>query len=215
MIKKLAVMLFLFVSAAIAQQPAEWRPSVAEDNKAATWEDTSTFMVNALTAHGRSYTRLPFYNKIQKGYSAPSRCTLGELNFIYEDGVNKAMSVTLDFGKVDPLSIKVAPFTVQIDYGTLQVWSVSLAGTNDGAIAFGKGVARGHAGFEDLFPQNTIKPILFKLDCESSEKHCAPVNKTYPVVTENFEDIETAKRFARAAMHAALLCGGAKAVSPF
>jgi len=31
----------------------------------------------------------------------------------------------------------------------------------------------------------------------------------------SFGDQETAKRFARAALHASLLCGGTKAVSPF
>ncbi len=33
---------------ALAQQSPEWRPSLAEDNKAATWEETSSFLTSVL-----------------------------------------------------------------------------------------------------------------------------------------------------------------------
>jgi hypothetical protein len=47
MLMKLAATLsfaFIIVSPLSAQQPADWRASVADDNKAATWEGTSAFM---------------------------------------------------------------------------------------------------------------------------------------------------------------------------
>src|SRR5664279_4252865 len=35
---------------ALAQQPAEWRPNIVDDNKAATWVDTFAFLTNTVSA---------------------------------------------------------------------------------------------------------------------------------------------------------------------
>jgi hypothetical protein len=40
--------ILLCCSIALAQQPAEWRPNIAEDNKAATWEATKSFIDHTL-----------------------------------------------------------------------------------------------------------------------------------------------------------------------
>lgn len=53
-------------SALLAQQSAEWQPSVADDNKTATWEDTSGFIVNTLN----------HFSSVSLDTSAPSRCHL-------------------------------------------------------------------------------------------------------------------------------------------
>ena len=57
--KRLVFLCFLLCGAinALAQQAAEWRPSIADDNKAATWEATADFMVNALMANGSAATK--------------------------------------------------------------------------------------------------------------------------------------------------------------
>jgi hypothetical protein len=34
----------VFGPSALCQQPSQWRPNIAEDNRAATWEDTSKFL---------------------------------------------------------------------------------------------------------------------------------------------------------------------------
>ena len=47
LVKVSALLCFALVggSASLAQQPTEWRPSIAEDNKAATLDDTLKFVV--------------------------------------------------------------------------------------------------------------------------------------------------------------------------
>jgi PDZ domain len=39
---------------AIGQQPTEWRPSIAEDNKNASWDDTALFLSNTLTKYSQA-----------------------------------------------------------------------------------------------------------------------------------------------------------------
>jgi hypothetical protein len=51
--------------------------------------------------------------------------------------------------------------------------------------------------------------------CEAGGKHCVPLDRTLTSVKLFLADQDMARRFARAMMHAALLCGGTKAVSPF
>jgi TolA-binding protein len=44
-------------SRALAQQPTDWRPSIAEDNKAATWENTTSFVTGMLNDGSSSTVR--------------------------------------------------------------------------------------------------------------------------------------------------------------
>ena len=84
---------------ALAQQPAEWRPNIAEDNKAATWEDTSNFLVNSLASYsGATITA-----------NAPSRCHLAVDSKIAVDPLGVAMSV-FDEHSLQIASVKPGSF---------------------------------------------------------------------------------------------------------
>jgi hypothetical protein len=74
---KLAAMIcyvLISASAALAQQPADWRPSVAEDNKAATWEQPSQFLIGALNTSGVSDTTMYFDLLTDMKANSTSRC---------------------------------------------------------------------------------------------------------------------------------------------
>jgi len=97
------------LNTALAQQPAEWRPNVAEDNKSATWENTVTFMKGILeTSHN---TTIPGQSELfLKTFDSAKHCqigmTAGERNGGDPLIVDK---MEIDFGRIDPLSIDVVP----------------------------------------------------------------------------------------------------------
>lgn len=55
--KRLAVLGLLLMTgmAALAQQPAEWRPNLADDNKAATYDDTVRFILSTINDGGANH----------------------------------------------------------------------------------------------------------------------------------------------------------------
>lgn len=140
----------------------DWRPSVAEDNKAATLLDTLSFMVNTLQYKGMGDGIPPKANECLLSLGA----------------TDNSGQETIDLKHVDPLSIGVRGSTV------------SLSGSNNGP---------------------------YGARCQLSATTCTSENAPRLVTATylSFDTNETAKRVARAFMHAALLCGGSKAVSPF
>ena len=141
---------------------APWRPRIAEDNKAATLEDTTAFISNTLQYKGRG-TGVP---------ATARQCALS-----LEHTASSAQE-TIDLKDLDPLSISVTGRTV------------SISGSNNG-------------------PYGSV--------CPKSGVSCTEANADKLVADTHLwlDSPETAKRLARALMHAALLCGGPRAVSPF
>ena len=200
-----------------ATKVAEWRPfNIAEDNKAATWEDTSAFLVNIYSGHGYSYNKYWNGNILTVSYEdrfeAPKRCLLSEREFLFVSTKSTSISAVsnIDLTKIDPLSISVR------EVPNLGYWSVSMHGANEGPLGTTTEMAiRDHVAVNDVM-LGAVKSKLLPTTCSADEKHC---HAGEPAVSredeEHFRDQESAKRFARALMHAALLCGGTKAVSPF
>jgi hypothetical protein len=196
------------VQIGLAQSPTEWRPSVAEDNKAATWEDTANFMMSSLSAKsivGR-------FNAI----SLPEQC---RIKLTSEESSEGSTIITeYNFAKVDPLTVMVLS----------EKGSVKVLFSGRAYAAFGTRVRvdRGPLGGStpksgtDLIPLvpmpsygDTTRPTG---PCNPQEKNCSAleVSIANPEIIV-FDDNDSARRFARALLHASLLCGGTKAVSPF
>ena len=167
-------------------QVREWRPQLSEDNKSASWDDTSAFLVSVL----RSKSKTPMQAESSR------RCVIEET---VQHG-SKTKIYHYDLGGIDALTISV---TTPSD-GSLSI--VSFAGT--AYRAYGK------LTIVDRDPQQGVSTAIGP--CSSSENRCKEtVSELVEPDFSEFVDEESAKRFARALMHAALLCGGTKSVSPF
>jgi hypothetical protein len=214
-----------------AQQQPEWRPSVAEDNKSASLTDTLAFMKGILTTAENA--TVPHGGELFLTSFEADKCSVHIVR-----GVRDAFdplfvdSVRLDLSAIDPLSVVVKPGK---DNGHIPFF-VYLSGTNNSKFAFGE-----RARYQpDSDKMDTSKGGVYRSkpyqELSAASAPCMEgKNKTYhgvPYVATKlgactmqpiddftysfpFADMETAKRVARAAMHAALLCGGTKSVSPF
>jgi hypothetical protein len=221
--KKLAALcLVLIVGPVIfSQQLAEWHPSLTEDNKAATWEDTSTFMLNSLINKGANTAGIIGTDNNAhlfdtRAFEVPTKCLMTEqrVEYVSSGGKHGNFALTrvwtLDLSKVDPLTISVVGDT----FWNRQMWNVMMTGTMQGNLASWKGIRRDHA-YDRTRHGDALDPRVFETSCRPEEKYCTLETGEATSDMKRFEDEETAKRFARALMHAALLCGGTKTVSPF
>jgi len=222
----LVYLVLMTTSAALAQQhPAEWRPSIAEDNKAATLDDTLKFVLG--TANDPGVNRASYRTK-NDGYGgptinetvgalSPAKCTIEwtELYIFdrYWANISRSKYVA-DLSKVDPLSVAVGPYT---DDGSVHGFLVTMVGTSGSQFAdvlkYGRIVRKGIL----TRPADISEAESAAASCagEKNKRKCW-IEQSRESHTELFlEDQDAAHRVARALMHAALLCGGAKAVSPF
>jgi hypothetical protein len=183
------VLTCLLGNSAEAQRPTEWRPNVAEDNKAATWPDTAQFIVG-------TYNKFASYPSIE--LSAPISCRLRMRVSWQHDDRWYVHFRTYEMSRVDPLSISLQT------QGDLSI--VSFTGTNNQV--FGEENSLVYAG-----SQLSDEPACSERvrDCKTEKADLS--NRSDSELRLN--DPEMSKRVARALMHAALLCGGTKAVSPF
>jgi hypothetical protein len=137
-----------------------WHPNVSEDNKAASRDDTFSFIESTVQYQ-----------------SADGHVDTNRKGCVLVISIAATSQRSIDFSKVDPLSIAVGGRTVYF------------SGVNNGPYAS---------------------------DCQESSR-CSEGNQRD--VTEatplSLVSEEIAKRLARALMHASMLCGGKKAVSPF
>ena len=203
-----------------AQAPVqEWRPSLAEDNKAATWTDTADFLTHEMKvrhweqpAPRYADPRSHFIDVIDA--SVPSSCHLDlKYRAIYEHSPGfttqsdiRFITSRLDFTQIDPLSVLVSPFPLEVP--AEKEWVVELSGTNRHDIDhWSSTVFTIHENAEAASRQ-------LQTAC-SSERHCKADQGSSPKLDFIVTDQELAHRLARAFAHAALLCGGAKSVSPF
>jgi hypothetical protein len=141
-------------------QSGLWHPNISEDNKAASLDDTFSFI------------QLTLQYQTTGGHvgAKTNGCIL-------ETSRDLASHRSIDFSKVDPLSVAV-----------------------DGTTVYFSGVNNGPYGS----------------DCQQSTR-CDESNQRPVAELTSFslDGEEIARRLARALMHASLLCGGKKAISPF
>ena len=280
MIRKLVPLAVMLMSATSswpqqqAQQPTEWRPSIAEDNESATWEDTSAFLVTSLKTvaalkpadakgatckliasyvasrlvvgigfdeQGSSKIRdvtpnlpaekaglgsgdviiaidgLPMKDAKSIQAAMQTKKPGDQVNIVYERNNRKIKanlqpfaSATIerdsfDMNLIDPLSTVVK----RVQQG--RSWIV-FGGTNNAEIADVAFIYRPTVAPDAI----SITSGLLE-ECNPDEKACTMIKETVLKPTSEFEfdDPDMAKRYARALMHGAILCGGAKAVSKF
>jgi hypothetical protein len=218
--KHLVLFCLVCVAASLAaQQLTEWRPNIAEDNKAATWEDTSAFIVGMLPVAANVVS----IKRNQKGQftdgrldhvrdaSVQDKCKIA---FTQISGMDTkpniyATSSILSLEKVDPLSVRVSPLA---DW---PIFELTVSGTN------GKSIVTGRTGtYTDFGSQadayiSGVKWRDLSAECGTKGLKCESHDVDEFQWIFSFSDLDSAKRVARGLQHAALLCGGTKAVSPF
>jgi hypothetical protein len=204
-------------SLSFPQQPAEWRPNIADDNKAATWEDTRSFLIEELAeAHSGNgvgswdstgLNDVPDVTSPQRGQLVIHQrhldkdCSLCHWNF-------KDTYSLIDFAKLDPLSIKVV-VAASTGKGSPSLVVLMFDGTT------GFPAASWHTYSGQLINRSTVPKEGDLDECKASAKKCVESTGTSKAFELDDFDMETAHRVARALQHAALLSGGSKAVSPF
>jgi hypothetical protein len=200
----------IVVSSLLAQQPTEWRPNIAEDNKAATLSDTLDFMVNTIKNDGGNYPHkilraemlegntLHFVDRITDMRNFRSHCCdQGRYTVPVDDWKIK-------LANIDPLSVAVVRDQIS--------FVVRFSGHNEGPIGSMGATVNEIAGVAN-YDKEAAKTDY---PCADGVKHCK-LEPESEIIHGSipFKNDEIAKRFARALLHAAILCGGTKAVSPF
>jgi hypothetical protein len=192
----------------------DWRPSIDEDNKNATWDATAAFLTTIIKKEGsirrdRSTSAGgPGSFDWSFGPEVPTNCVFQEHELIYRTNEKtlRALTWTFDFSKTDAKSVLVRR-------NKFNEWMVIIRGSSEEAIGSTKGVLRKGVILNDV--QYELSANLKSESCGSTEQDCTPTKDTGKADVELFSDVDTAKRVARAYMHASILCGGEKAVSPF
>jgi hypothetical protein len=209
--KRIASLCLVLVSGSIAlgQQSTDWRPNVAEDNKAATWEATSTWLVAVLNTSNDSTSNVngELVSATDLDLKAPDKCSFDMTYTVF--GNNPAyvrVEGKLNANLIDPLSVRVKTspnggHSIYLESGDRKPF---LRGTKTTRNSWADGLKR----LNDL-PQS----------CQPDKKGRSQCEVDSAFTDYKFEiflaDEDLAKRAARAFMHSALICGGAKAVSPF
>jgi hypothetical protein len=209
-------------SVALTQQSAEWRPSIADDNKAATLDDTMKFVVGITNDPilSRLYFQADQQNsgKFKETYLTAStgKC-LFEWNYLgitmdtRHIQVITRWRIVADLSKVDPLSLRVIS---AVKGSSNSGFLVAMSGTSGAEFAEGELYLRNSG---ERLPSDIWAFISQEksASCKSGDKKCNPEKNKASDAWLFIADQEAAHRTARALMHAALLCGGKKAVSPF
>jgi hypothetical protein len=197
-------LLLSLASLASAQQPTVTPPA-----EAATWDVASASLIAILASHGHNYVIAwnpteQYRVSLEKDFDTPMRCDLGGTAFYFENlhGTAKAGLFTLDFTRIDPLSIQVAYDN------TLEVWAATMSGLRGMAIGSWKGVVRSHVAIEDV--KGSVKPNLLEPACSPREKHCKPDDGTSTSADQLFDDQQTAEKFVVAARRAAYACSSGR-----
>lgn len=237
---------------ATAQQSTEWRPNIAEDNKAATWEDTKAFIVGMLDASGfasqaakaddRCLLVLPASVDAPLGIRAVGNSSglvivgVQSLSFSDRHGLEAGMHLSAVNRRPMKTVADFGAFVATLKPGDAVVFEVDASGDRNGTEYLG-----GTLSNDDLYPDSKGKSLDWALvrfqlvdpltvvvrnttvymsgtNGQAIAYHMDNGPEGKPTIREDsftLKDIESAKRTARALMHAALLCGGTKAVSPF
>jgi hypothetical protein len=268
-----------------AQQLAEWRPSVAEDNKSATWEDTVSFLSTTLMFQAQHLpARVDISKRCRMQVVSPSSTKIG-IGISFAASLDPAISKEVSFkhgvivaivnpvgpaasagirpkdvilsfdhhtvsngddllarvqkkhvgDKVDveymrggkTLAVSMImriredvvidewdftaldPLTVRAELGKAST-VVHFKGSNNGPVGQQISVTR----IMDRQPEaDDLASLKY---CSTTEGACSEAKQPLlDAESISFDDAEIGKRYSRALMHAALICGGTKAVSPF
>jgi hypothetical protein len=207
--------------AALAQQASEWRPNISEDNKATTLDDTLRFIVGSVSdSANRSYVpdgkdRVAWFQDMF-GASSTAKCSIewgvssgspskGSMAFFSRS------KYVVDLSKVDPLTIKVTP--IILADGSPLGFQIAMLGTS--GVQFADVLRYSRYNGERVNDVWASVAEANSASCASGDKKCSTSQKKESHAYLSIADQETAHRTARALLHAALLCGGTKAVSPF
>ena len=213
-------LLMLSLCAATAQQASDWHPSLTDDNKAATWDDTISFITDTINNNPASFLITAPGGHLYDNIWITAHADKGEACHLQTDKYAAAFwgrgyehrHDVIDLANVDPLSLKVAKETFSSDPKHFASgFIISFSGTSSKNVVDWK---TWH--YHDNFAWNTdIKPATTLFTCEGKAKNCKETSGQDPKEVLWVSDDETAKRLARALLHASVLCGGSKAVSPF
>lgn len=215
------VTFLLSVAAVQAQAPTQdWHPNIAEDNKAATLQDTTTFITDTINHNPTNFLITVPGGHLYDNIWITAHAEMGEACHLKIDKYMAAywgrghehQHDEIDISGVDPLSIDVESHDYAHDSKHFTPGFVIIfSGTNS------KNIVDWRAWhFHDDFAWNTdTTPATTLFTCEGKEKHCSETNGQRPKEYIWLNDSEVAKRLARALLHASVLCGGTKAVSPF
>jgi hypothetical protein len=221
---------------ALAQRPADWKPSLANDNKEASYKDTEAFLVGFIestaAAHFEGAILLKTGAKAEVNSDGSPSCRIHIRQTYWHavpfgddrPGLIFQMEGILDLRSVDPLSIVLGVPPDDPRYP--RTYSVYLEGKD-----------RTSVGIASITGLNKVKPPMEKdmsssLLCDASNpliprgsngepqkgSYCRKEDNPWPYSYRlflSFTDQESSRRIAQALMHEALLCGGTKAVSPF
>lgn len=193
-----------------AQQLAEWRPNIAEDNKAATWADTSDFLRNSINNESFSNSSLVYGLA-----TTDEECSLAfDSAFFTSNGATlQHFKYKLNLHLVDPISVRVNSPAGSVGGSP---YEVVFEGANEVAFAkvkmwtYNNGSKDPRKTYAYRSAQETLA-----LNCDALDQQCHVSDAQIAKLILRFSDQEIAKRFSRAVMHSALLCGGKKAISPF
>jgi hypothetical protein len=220
MMKAWVLFFFVVVSGSVipAQQVAEWRPNIADDNKAATLDDTMKFVVANANDSNRVYRPSEKQNGalfFETFGASSSKCSMewssiqGWIANGHIEYLNRWKQVA-DLSKIDPLTITVTPVLMgDFPYG----FRIAMQGTSQ--VAFND--AMGYFRADDHI-RGEIWAYISQEEsatCALGDKKCSNTQRKDSHAEMFITNQEAAHRTARALLHAALLCGGIKAVSPF
>jgi hypothetical protein len=204
---------------ALAQQPAEWRPNIAEDNKAASLSDTLDFLASTVrlartdragcdSKHCDASENITLSSSGSCDVKLNLDTTAAESDgpFTGNDNYYTFGEYAINLRLIDPLAIRVVPNPKDASGGGYQL---ILEGTRNQS--FASATVTSMWGLHTP-PDKAAEAVA---SCSPKRYHCTQQKGGEIQLAIGNYDSETAKRLTRAFMHAALLCGGTKAVSPF
>jgi hypothetical protein len=204
------------------QQSNGWRPNLADINKSASLEETMDFILS--TEHDPSLSQYVTYwdgaeHKGHQVYSlfevngaeSQARCgmtwTEVQVNGIALQDTWRR-DVSLDLSKLDPLSVVVKTAVFE-DGHSSSGFLISMSGTSNKPLS--------HYSALYIGDQRVWRSVseVEQYACTKKDKDCHTDTGDTAHAQLFVTDEEVSHRMARALVHAALLCGGTKAVSPF
>jgi hypothetical protein len=202
---------------ALAQQPGEWHPNIAEDNKTATWEQTSDWLIGVLNTTALTQQGGTIYLATDLSVKTSERCNLDMVGTVFVSDSSaplqgiptyRQLKGKLDLAKVDPLSIRV----VHDINPLMNAYHVVLEGGDRQTVFRGQELKR-----NSWVKLQRLNELPQSCQPDKNGRYACEINSSFADYRYEIfvTDLDTGKRLGRALIHAALLCGGTKSVSPF
>lgn len=202
-----------------AQSPAEWRPNIAEDNKAATWEETALFITGMLNNASSTAPRALANGRCMLlfHFDSPADAVAAQLRKAEEldhsghrdEAIREYQSLVKNY----PQTLEAQRATVR-----LNAFGARIAPKPD-TIEHDENARQDvQIDFSRIYPLKiVVRNDRIYMGGTNGQRFT--VSKDGKPVEQDVNlsatDEEANKRLARAFMHAALSCGGTNAVSPF